>query len=63
MFVEGGGEFRNGFAARLGVDRESARVLMSALGLQQDRGGSLFAQVSERGVAKLVECPPPPQLV
>ena len=58
LFVKGGCQFSDGFASRFGIDSESTRVLVSALGLEQDGGRSLLAQVSEGGVAELVQRPP-----
>ncbi len=40
-----------------GVNSKRAWVLVSALGLEQDCGGSRFTEVGERGVAKLVQRP------
>ena len=47
LFVKHGRESRDCFVSWFGVDGECARVLVSALGLEQDGGRPLFAEVGE----------------
>ena len=47
LFVKCGGELCDCFVSWFGVDGECAWVLVSAFGLEEGGGGSLFTEVGE----------------